>query len=100
MLDEIILDIDDRRYVGHVYADPGPPLHSSDLSLHWRFSSRGRFIGEFPALPTDTPEVVRCRLCGMLERIEARARIAQLPGVSYEIRLTTADKRSKFPSEM
>ena len=100
MLDEIILHIDDRRYVGHVYADPGPPVHSSGLSLHWRFSSRGQFVGEFPALPTDTPEVVRCRLCGMLERIEARGRIAHLPGVSYEIRLPTADKHSKIASEM
>ena len=93
MLDELILDIDDRRYVGHVYTDPGPPLHSSRPSMHWRFSSRGQFIAEFPALPTDTPEVVRCRLGALLERVAARLRGARLSAGPEEIRLTPWDSR-------
>jgi len=88
MMDEIILDVEDRRYVGHVYADPGPPLRGTDVSRHWRFSNRGEYVGEFPALPTDTPEVVRCRLCRMLERIAARLRRAQPPGTAAEHRPT------------
>ena len=68
-------------------------LRPSGGALHWHFSSRGRFIGEFPALPTDTPEVVRIRLCGMLERTAAHFRSALLPGVPHEIRLTTRGSR-------
>ena len=99
MLDEIILDIDDRRYVGHVYADPGPPLSSTWHSLHWRFSSRGQFVAEFPALPTDTPDVVRCRLCAMLERVAARLRSASLPRVPDAIRLTPWEGRPDTAQE-
>lgn len=58
-------------------------------TLHWHFSSRGRF----PALPTDTPEVVRRRLCGLLERTAARFRSTLLPGVAADIRLTTRGSR-------
>jgi hypothetical protein len=91
MLDEIILDIEDRRYVGHVYADPGPPLSSTWHSLHWHFSSRGQFVAEFPALPTDTPDAVRCRLCAALERVAARLRSSRAP-IPEAVRLTPASR--------
>src|SRR5215212_5099066 len=97
MLDELIVDVDGQRYVGHVYAYSGPSLRTSGATLHWQFSCRGRFIGEFPALPTDTPEVVRLRLCGLLERTAAHFRSALLPGVPDEIRLTTRGSRPATP---
>lgn len=72
MIDEVVLEIEGRRYHGHLWAEPGPPPLGSGATLHWRFSSRGHFVAEFPALPTDTEELVRSRLTGTLERIRAR----------------------------
>jgi|tagenome__1003787_1003787.scaffolds.fasta_scaffold19391187_1 hypothetical protein len=52
LLDEMILNIGDKRYVGHVWADPRPAPLGRGLSLHCRFSSHGQYLGEFPALLT------------------------------------------------
>ena len=71
MLDELIVEVYHQRYVGHVWVDPVPALGSGS-TLRWRFSRCGRFVAEFPALPTDTPDAVRSRLQATLDRIHGR----------------------------
>jgi hypothetical protein len=69
MFDELIVDKDGHRYIGHVWADPGGLGRTAPL--RWRFACRGRIMAEFPATRLDTPEAVRLRLLAMLGRAEA-----------------------------
>jgi hypothetical protein len=68
MLDELIVEEDGRRYIGHVWAAPGGLGRTAPL--RWRFARRGKLTAEFPATPFDTPEAVRTRFLAALRRIE------------------------------
>lgn len=70
MLDELIVDEDGQRYVGHVWA--GLDGRFGAIPLRWCFARRGRVIAEFPATPFDTPAIVRDRFLSALQRIKAR----------------------------
>jgi hypothetical protein len=69
MLEELIVDEDGRRYIGHVWAAPGG--FGRTAPLRWRFARGGQLMAEFPATPCDTPEAIRLRLLAMLRRTEA-----------------------------
>jgi hypothetical protein len=70
MLDELLVEVDGRRYVGHVWLTPGAEL-ARRPAQYWRFAHRGRVVAEFPATTLDTPASVRERFLGVLARIEA-----------------------------
>jgi hypothetical protein len=69
MLDELVLEISGRRYVGHVWAEPGPPRLDRRITLRWHFSRWGHLVAEFPATELDTPTTVRARLVAQLSRM-------------------------------
>lgn len=69
MLDELIVDVQGTRYIGHVWAGMGDSL-VHDPPMRWCFSHQGRAIAEFPATPLDTPESVGGRLRAAVTRVE------------------------------
>jgi len=68
MVEELLVEEGGQRYIGRVYAALERPLMNSQ-PLRWCFSHRGHFVAEFPAIPTDTPEVVKSRLLRVLARM-------------------------------
>jgi hypothetical protein len=70
VLDELIVDEDGQRYVGHVWAATQGRFGRA-TPLRWCFACHGQVIAEFPATPFDTPAVVRDRLIAVLRRIES-----------------------------
>jgi len=71
MLDELLIDHNGTRYIGHVWVEK-KALDSSSY-LRWRFAHRGQFVAEFPATPFDTSQGVRARLIDIVRRMGARS---------------------------
>lgn len=92
MLDEIVLEIYHQRYIGHVWAEPNAPPVGSHPALRWHFSSHGRFVAEFPALPTDTRETVRTRLQTTLDRILRGTGSHSVRAPGHEVRASSGSE--------
>lgn len=76
MMDELMIEIDGHRYLGHLWASPATV--GEVAPLRWRFAQRGQVVAEFPATVYDTPEVVQSRLRRVLER-SVRSAPAEIP---------------------
>lgn len=70
MLEELVVELDGRRFIGHLYA--GRPAPAGTAPRRWRFSCCGCMAAEFPATDLDTPDQVRTRLQGVLRRTEGQ----------------------------
>ena len=70
MLDELLIDVEGQRYVGHVWVAPGAAL-APHAPQYWRFALHGALVAEFPATTLDTPAAVRERFLTILGRVEA-----------------------------
>jgi hypothetical protein len=70
MLDELLVETDGKRYLGHVWLTPGAAL-APRPPQYWRFAHQGRVVAEFPATTLDTPATVRERFLSVLARVEA-----------------------------
>jgi hypothetical protein len=71
MLDELLIDDNGTRYIGHVWVEQEGL--GRGLRLRWRFAHRGNFVAEFPATAFDTSQTVRARLIEIVRRMSARA---------------------------
>ena len=70
MLDELLVEVEGKRYLGHVRPSPWPDL-ARRAPHYWRFAHRGRVIAKFPATTVDTPASVKDRFLSVLARVEA-----------------------------
>lgn len=70
MLEELVVELDGRRFIGHLCAGGLSPAGTT--LRRWRFSCCGCVAAEFPATDLDTPDQVRTRLQGVLRRTEGR----------------------------
>jgi hypothetical protein len=70
MLDELLVEVEGNRYLGHVWSSPWPDL-ARRAPRYWQFAHRGRVIAEFPATTVDTPASVKDRFLNVLARVEA-----------------------------
>jgi hypothetical protein len=70
MLDELLVEVEGKRYLGHVGLSPWPAL-ARRQPHYWQFAHRGRVIAEFPATTADTPASVKDRFLSVLARVEA-----------------------------
>jgi len=71
VLDELLIDDNGTRYIGHVWVEKA--ALGTRSCLRWRFAHRGQFVAEFPATLSDTPQAVRARLIDIVHRMSARA---------------------------
>jgi hypothetical protein len=68
LLDELVVEDDGKRYVGHVWSGLAQPLMASQPAMRWYFAHHGHVIAEFPATVLDTPAAVKARLLTMMAR--------------------------------